>query len=165
MASRKAKRENTKANTAICPICEKVVVDSGRKSQDSIFCEGSCQAWLHRCCAGLTRSRFDELSDNNTLPFHCLIWGTLRSTTVAAVTTALSKLTMIGGKLQVRRKYKTGKDNRSRWWYIVKGAEEDLCKLDSEWDHVYIQTSWKLKGCFKPMQTPLPLFHTKQSVS
>ena len=71
MASRKAKSQNTKANTAICPICEKAVVDSGRKSQDAIFCEGSCQAWLHRCCAGLTRSRFDELSDNNT-PFHCL---------------------------------------------------------------------------------------------
>ena len=225
MASRKAKRENTKANTAICPICEKAVVDSGRKSQDSTFCEGSCQAWLHRCCTGLTRSRFDELSDN-TLPFHCLncvaekqtqeladlksvvaalvqdveqlkstvntlklsgsqpalapqlsaqsqpamtgkswsqvvkkrkpkksrqaqrdgesqyaeklssdrcsleageqplqrervsgarrIWGTLRSTTVAAVTTALSRLTTVGDKLQVRRKYKTGKGRQSQ---------------------------------------------------
>ena len=89
------------------------------------------------------------------------IWGTLRSTTVAAVTTALSRLTTVGSKLQVRRKYKTGKDNRSRWWYIVKGAEEDLCELDSEWNHVHIQTSWKLEACFKPMQTPLPLSHTK----
>ena len=40
-------------------------------------------------------------------------WGTLRSTTVAAVTTAPNRLTMVGDKLQVRRKYKPGKDNQS----------------------------------------------------
>ena len=62
----------------------------------------------------------------------------------------------------MRRKYKTGKDNRGRWWYIVRGTEEDLCELDSEWDHVHIQTSWKLETCFiKPMQNPLPLSHSK----
>ena len=68
MASRKAK--NPKASTAMCPVCEKAVIDGGRKSQDSIFCEGSCQAWLHRCCAELTRTRFAELSDDSR-PFYC----------------------------------------------------------------------------------------------
>ena len=68
MASRKAK--NPKTSVAMCPVCEKAVIDGGRKSQDSIFCEGSCQAWLHRCCAGLTRNRFAELSDDS-MPFYC----------------------------------------------------------------------------------------------
>ena len=48
------------------------------------------------------------------------IWGTLRSTTVAAVTTALSRLTMVGGKLQVRRKYKQST------WNILKWRREKL---------------------------------------
>ena len=68
--ARRTKSQNAKANTVMCSICEKAIVDSGRKGQDSIFCEGSCQAWLHRCCAGLTRTRFDELSDDNA-SFHC----------------------------------------------------------------------------------------------
>ena len=68
MVSRKAK--NPKTSAAMCPVCEKAVIDGGRKSQDSIFCEGSCQAWLHRCCAGLTRTRFAELSDDS-MPFFC----------------------------------------------------------------------------------------------
>ena len=62
MALRKVKSQNTKGNT-VCPICEKAIVDIARKSQDLIF---SCQAWVHRCCAGLTRTRFDKLSDDNT---------------------------------------------------------------------------------------------------
>ena len=68
--ARRTKSQNTKANTVTCPICEKAIVDSGRKGQDSTFCEGSCQAWLHRCCSGLTRTRFDELNDDNA-SFHC----------------------------------------------------------------------------------------------
>ena len=48
----------------MCPVCEKTVIDEGRKSQDSVFYEGSYQAWLYRCCAGLTRTRFAE-------PFYC----------------------------------------------------------------------------------------------
>lgn len=67
MALRKAKSQNTKGNTVMCPICEKAIVDSPRKSQDLIF---SCQAWLHRCYAGLTHIYFDKLSDDNTL-FYC----------------------------------------------------------------------------------------------
>ena len=67
MALRKAKSQNTKVNTVTCSICEKAIVDSARKSQDLIF---FCQAWLHRCYAGLTHTYFDKLSDDNT-PFYC----------------------------------------------------------------------------------------------
>ena len=36
MALRKAK--NSKTNTAVCPVCEKAVVDGGQKSQNSVPC-------------------------------------------------------------------------------------------------------------------------------
>ena len=265
--SRKAK--NPKTSVAMCPVCEKAVIDGGRKSQDSIFCEGSCQAWLHRCCAGLTRTRFAELSDDS-MPFYCpscasdkhtqelaelktamaalvleveqlkssvhtlsstvqpaegdertwsqvvqkkrkpkkprqaqgadqsaeerarkrtdvsdqrlsgtgesrgssreqappsqkekvvgarRIWGTLRTTTVATVTSALSRLTSVGDKLQIRRKFKTTTGNRIRWWFVVRGSEEDLCNLENEWDRIKIQTSWKLEVCYKLIENPPP---------
>ena len=38
----------------------------------------------------------------------------------------------------------------------MRGTEEDFCALESKWDHVHIQTSWRLKACFKPMQPLLP---------
>ena len=252
----------------MCPVCEKAVIDGGRKSQDSIFCEGSCQAWLHRCCAGLTRTRFAELSDDSR-PFYCpscasdkhthelaelksavaalvleveqlkstvhtlttvqpaegaertwsqvvqkkrkpkkprqalgadqsaeerarkrtsvsdqrlsgageprgrsheqappsqkekvvgarRIWGTMKTTTVATVTSALSRLTSVGGRLQIRRKFKTTTGNRSRWWFVVRGSEEDLCNLENEWDRINIQTSWKLEVCYKLVENPPP---------
>ena len=68
-----AKSSSNVTMTAICSVCDKaVVIDGGRKSQDSIFCEGLCQAWLHRCCAGLSSVRFAKLC-NDSAPFHCPI--------------------------------------------------------------------------------------------
>ena len=58
------------STTASCSVCDKAVIDSGRRSQDSIFCEGLCQAWLHRCCAGLSSVRFAQLC-NDSEPFYC----------------------------------------------------------------------------------------------
>ncbi len=39
----------------LCLVCEKVIKDKSAKSQgeDSIFCEGSCNGWIHRQCAGM----------------------------------------------------------------------------------------------------------------
>jgi hypothetical protein len=41
-----------------------------RKGQDSIFCEGKCQSWVHRRCVGLSENSFKDLS-NSTSPFLC----------------------------------------------------------------------------------------------
>ena len=40
----------------LCLICDKNIVDASAKSkgQDSVFCEGLCQGWLHRTFANLT---------------------------------------------------------------------------------------------------------------
>jgi len=84
------------------------------------------------------------------------IWGTLKTTTVATVTSALSRLTSVGDKLQIRRKFKTTTGNRIRWWFVVRGSEEDLCNLENEWDRINIQTSWKLEVCYKLIENPPP---------
>lgn len=56
-----------------CLVCEKVIKDptTTAKGQDSVFCEGICQGWIHRHCAGLSRPLFTAIvkSDN---PFLCL---------------------------------------------------------------------------------------------
>lgn len=49
-----------------CPVCEDIIRETkGRsKGQDAVFCDGSCQMWLHRCCAGLSRERFEVLASS-----------------------------------------------------------------------------------------------------
>lgn len=56
----------------ICPICDETIVDpvGNRPGDDSIHCDGSCSAWLHRRCAGLTKSALTEISKSDH-PFHC----------------------------------------------------------------------------------------------
>ena len=48
----------------VCSICEDVIVDASasKKGQESIFCEGPCGSWLHRCCAGLSKAAFASVS-------------------------------------------------------------------------------------------------------
>jgi len=43
------------------------------KGHDAIFCEGVCDAWLHRHCAGLSQLAFAELqnSKDSFLCHHC----------------------------------------------------------------------------------------------
>ena len=57
---------------------------------------------------------------------------------MATVTSALSRLTSVGDKLQIRRKFKTTTGNRIRWWFVVRGSEEDLCNLENVWDRIKI---------------------------
>lgn len=55
-----------------CLICDKVIKDSARqqKGQDAVLCEGDCQGWLHRVCAGVTKKAFHEAADSGK-PFFC----------------------------------------------------------------------------------------------
>ena len=47
-------------------VCEDTIREAkGRgKGQDAVFCDGSCHAWLHRHCAGLSRRRFEALANS-----------------------------------------------------------------------------------------------------
>ena len=75
------------------------------------------------------------------------IWGTLRSTTTAAVSSTLAKLTSVQSEtqVQVKRKYKLSDKKTVRWWFIVRGTEEVLTKIENEWERVSLQTNWKIE--------------------
>ena len=44
-----------------CGVCEKHVDDS---NEESIFCDGVCQAWMHRICTGLSATAFKHAQDS-----------------------------------------------------------------------------------------------------
>ena len=46
-------QENGDAEKTCC-VCEEIIMDTGRKKQAAVFCDGICQRWLHRSCAGLS---------------------------------------------------------------------------------------------------------------
>lgn len=59
-----------------CLVCDKVIKDpdSRQKGQDAIMCEGDCQGWLHRSCAGISKKAFQAViySSDPFLCHHCL---------------------------------------------------------------------------------------------
>ena len=53
----------------ICPICSEWTEDKAgkKKGHDAIFCDGACQEWLHRQCAGPSKASFEAASASNLL--------------------------------------------------------------------------------------------------
>ena len=51
-SNKKIPKKSGKKTKCVCPICEDNIDDS---VHDSIFCEGYCQAWVHRGCGGLSK--------------------------------------------------------------------------------------------------------------
>ena len=76
-ATATSSNKSSKGNgqTTICPICCDVIVDvtAGEDGHDSIFCDGACDGWLHRRCAGLPKAAFQAICDAVTAnqPFYC----------------------------------------------------------------------------------------------
>ena len=57
-----------------CGICLNDIVDQSEKSdgEDSVFCEGACQKWLHRTCVGLSDATFEVIrKTNDNCKFYC----------------------------------------------------------------------------------------------
>ena len=75
------------------------------------------------------------------------VWKTFKFVTASAVSHAVHTITGIPtGELSVKRKYRQGRENNtSTWWFVIRGEEEVLEKLDSMWPQVQLQTSWELK--------------------
>ena len=72
---RKAKcRKNSEVD---CLICEETIFEHSKNCVDNeaVFCEGSCQGWIHRKCAGVTRPAFDKLGEPDTeyLCSYCML--------------------------------------------------------------------------------------------
>ena len=52
----------------VCDLCD----GPFKMSEEVLFCEGCCQKHLHRYCAGLSKSHYEELLATST-PFVCLV--------------------------------------------------------------------------------------------
>ena len=78
------------------------------------------------------------------------VWGTLKATTPTAVKNTLQRLSTIGeGAVLVKRKYKTvASDMLQGGWFVVRGEEELLLRLQDEWPQIATQTAWKLEPLF-----------------
>ena len=79
----KSKEQDSKKKrfdeSCICPICEDMIVDSSEvednegldsESLDIVYCQGSCETWLHRQCAGLSKAKYQYLLKSDK-PYHC----------------------------------------------------------------------------------------------
>ena len=66
------KKSKEKANS-ICPVCDETIMEADEKNDghEAVFCEGECQIWLHRKCAGLTHQAFAKLSKSDD-PYFCV---------------------------------------------------------------------------------------------
>ena len=66
--------KKSKRNTT-CPICDETIKEptKHRKGDDSIYCEGYCDAWIHRRCAGLSAATLAVLGEaGEDQTFFCL---------------------------------------------------------------------------------------------
>ena len=65
----KSKAKGGKTSEADCLICEEPILEADDHciGDEVVFCEGHCQGWLHRKCAGVTRPAFDRLGDSDAV--------------------------------------------------------------------------------------------------
>ena len=120
-------KKSKKKGGCVCPICLEVIQDStkSKKGQDAIYCEGQCNSWLHRGCAGLPKSVFSNLQ-NSPDPFHCphcqlknhaIIISELKTTiaslneTIAALKTSVKSLEPTSKPVTVTNSSSTGNIN------------------------------------------------------
>ena len=62
------KRGAAKATRTKCDLCLAAIVDG---AEDALQCEGTCQLWFHRYCAGVSQTTFKSLASSEK-PFSCL---------------------------------------------------------------------------------------------
>ena len=62
----------------------------------------------------------------------------------------IHKLSEVKENLQIKRKFKKLTGNKTLWWFVVHCQEEILCKLDTNWEKVNLQTGWTLQKCYMP---------------
>lgn len=64
-------QENTEPSS--CPICEEVIKEATDDSpgDEAIYCEGQCEAWFHRKCAGISKKAYEQAGESEN-PFYCM---------------------------------------------------------------------------------------------
>ena len=71
-SSSKIKNNSSKTQAFTCPICLDLIKDASDDStgEDAIVCEGKCNTWLHRKCAGLSKAAY-EAATISSGSFYC----------------------------------------------------------------------------------------------
>ena len=64
------KRGAGKGTKTKCDLCLAVIVED---KEDALQCEGTCQLWFHRYCAGVSQCHFKSLvsDDSHYMCLHC----------------------------------------------------------------------------------------------
>ena len=64
--------EKTTGSSEVCPICAEYIIDATdtHERQEALFCDGTCQCWFHRWCAGVSKARYKLISESPE-PFLC----------------------------------------------------------------------------------------------
>ena len=79
------------------------------------------------------------------------IWGTIKTTSTAAISHTINTLTKTAGLL-VKCKFKTSHGENSthvsKWCFVVSVNEEVLKQLDEQWASVSLQTKWPIEPVF-----------------
>ena len=87
------------------------------------------------------------------------VWGTLRTTTEAAVKNTIKLVCKVDCNLEVKRKYRLSGAHRTssensptphvaKWWFVISGDESALDQLALSWSAVKLQTNWSLEPVF-----------------
>lgn len=119
-----------------------------------VLVRGSKMAHLIAACspAGLTSKRAGheyKRREKVQVQGKRRVWGTLKACSSSAVKQAICRLTETAKEnILSKRKYKTMRNNKIRWWHIISGDEDNLEKLEKEWEVVKAQTGWKLEKCY-----------------
>lgn len=86
-----ATAKKNKGQNSLCPVCEA----SFKSGQESIFCEGECQKYVHRQCAGLTKGQFAKAAESDS-PYYCLhCTVSMQNTEICKLKQLVSELTAI----------------------------------------------------------------------
>ena len=75
------------------------------------------------------------------------VWKTFKFVTVSVVSHAIHSITGIStDELSIKRKFRHSSEKRvATWWFVIRGEDAVLEKLDSMWPQVQLQTNWELK--------------------
>ena len=81
------------------------------------------------------------------------VWGTLRSTTPAALLKAIERFASpksLVKYLSVKRKYKLSRDGQvKKWWFVVRADVSNINLLEQEWLNISIHTGWSLENLYR----------------
>ena len=110
-----------------CDVCCSGIVD---EKEDAVLCEGSCQKWFHRYCAGISLTCFRSLSNSST-PFVCWLCSQELHRTI--VSQVQAEITALREEVVELRK-DTRKIDRLQWSKVVaqNAGRNRTSELDRE---------------------------------